>query len=383
MRTERGMTLLEMLVAMVTFLTVLAGAIGAIRGQMRGFTRGVDEGGILQNLRYGVDQLEQEARVAGANTADRQPAVVYASNFSFSFNADLVSNVAGDISTVYVDPTAPGGSVNTWALADASPVPGSAPSFAYPLADYGLSGAETITFWFELDPETARADDYVLMRQVNGEAPERLMRQVLAPAGGVPFFQYSYLNVPAVGNWIMSPVPAGWLPLRHTAPLHGQLPDTGSIARIDLLRSVTMTYRVTDGRAGAAERIRDIQTTLALPNVGVKKLQTCGSAPIFGQPLVAVLIVDPMTGSKKINVSWAASVDDASGEQDVIRYVIWRQANGAGWGDPNASIPGGAAPYLFTDLGVTSGSSYQYSVAAQDCTPTLSPRSFSPVVVVP
>lgn len=383
MRTERGMTLLEMLLAMVTFLIVLAGVMGAIRGQMRGFTRGVDEGGILQNLRYGVDQLEQESRSAGANTADRQPPVVYASTVAFSFNADLVSDVPGDISTVYVDPTAPAGQVTAWPIASAGPIPGSAPSFAWPLADYGLSPAETITFWFELDPETPRADDYVLMRRVNQETSERLMRQVLAPLGGGPFFSYNYLNVPALGSSTMAAVPAGWLPLRHTAPLHGQLPDTGITARIDLLRTVTMSYRVTDSRPGALERIRAIETTLALPNVGVKKLMTCGSPPIFGPLVVPLLVVDPLTGQQRIDVTWNASVDDAAGEQDIIRYVIWRQINGGGWGDPDASIPGGAAPYLFTDLGVTSGNSYTYAVAAQDCTPTLSPRSFSAVVAVP
>ncbi|HLG06355.1 MAG TPA: prepilin-type N-terminal cleavage/methylation domain-containing protein, partial [Gemmatimonadales bacterium] len=140
-QNERGMSLLEIMIAMTVFLIVLAGVMQGIGSQSRGFRRGGDEMGMLQNLRYGVDQLDQELRIAGANVPSRQPIVVYTGPNSIAFNADVVSNLAGDISAVYVDPDAPAGEVSAWTQATATPIPGSSPSFTYPLADYLNSGA--------------------------------------------------------------------------------------------------------------------------------------------------------------------------------------------------------------------------------------------------
>ncbi len=384
LRNRHGVTLLELLVALVTFLGFLAATFGALRSQLRGFTRGTDESGVLQNLRYGVDQMEQDIRSAGANTPDRQPAVVYAGQNAFAFSADLVSNLPDDFVAVYVDPDAPAGQVSAWRLASAAAIPGSAPAVDWPAADFPLSGSETVTFWFTADAETSRNDDFVLMRQVNSSPGEVLMRNVLAPTGGAPFLSYHELVTPATGTPTLMPLAAGALPLRHSAPQHGQIPDTGVIARIDRLRAVEIQYRVTNARAGAAERIRNIRAVVAMPNIGVKKIQSCGGTPIFGLPVTAVLVIDPLTGATRVDVSWGASVDEAAGEEDVIRYVIWRRtAANPDWGDPFTSIASGAGPYLFEDPDLEGGQSYQYSIAAQDCTPLLSARSTSVFVAVP
>jgi hypothetical protein len=208
------------------------------------------------------------------------------------------------------------------------------------------------------------------------------MRNVLAPTSG-NFFRYWYLNEPAGGgNPTVDTLPAAWGALRHSASLHGQLPDTGVVARIDLLRSVEVRYRVTNGRSGADERVRSTSALLAMPNAGVKKLSSCGDGPIFGQLVTAVW--DPLLDPPAIVVSWNSSVDEASGEQDVIRYVIWRRVGGVGdWGDPISSNPSGAPPYSFADPDVASLKSYQYGVSAQDCTPALSAKSLSNLVLVP
>jgi prepilin-type N-terminal cleavage/methylation domain-containing protein len=382
MRRHRGFSLVELLIAMIVFLLVLVGTVAAITRQSRGFSKGADEMGVLQNLRYGVDQLQQELRVAGANVPTRQPVVVYAGTNAFSFNGDLVSNTVGDISAVYVDVSAPDGQVSSLPLANAITIPGSSPGFTYPLFNFSTSAAETITFWFTADAETVRDDDFVLMRQANNQAAEPLVRNILAPAGGVPFFQYSYQHVPVAGNQTLQPVPAAWLPLQHSAPRHGVLPDIGNSARVDSIRTVTVNYRVTNGQTGAAEQVRTLTAIIPLPNAGAKKLQTCGEAPIFGQAVGAVATL--VSGSPRVDVTWNASVDEASGETDVIRYVIWRRVGGAGaWGDPVASIASGASPYVFADADVLSGLAYQYSVAAQDCTPSLSASSLSATVAVP
>lgn len=381
-RDEHGMTLVEMLIAMTVFLIVLAGAMSAIGAQSRGFNKGTEEMGLLQNLRYGVQMMDQEIRLAGANTPDGQAPVLYASIEVFSFNADVVSNLVGDISAVYIDPSAPAGQVSALPPAQAMVIPGSSPAFTWPLADFGASPAETITYRFAPNAETPRNDDFVLLRQVNNQPAEVLVRNVLQPAGGGPFFSYRALNTPSSGVATLVPVPAGWLPLRHTAPIHGQLPDTGAVARIDELRVVEVNYRVTNGRTGPDERTRAIRTSIPLLNAGIKKLVSCGDTPIFGQTVTATAV--DVGGVPRVDVAWAGATDEIAGEMDVIRYVIWRRGLGvADWGDPLASLPSGSAPYLFIDADVAAGQQYQYAVAAQDCTPSLSPRATSNLVTIP
>ena len=371
MRSERGITLIEMLIAMVIFLIVLAGAMSAIGAQNRGFNKGLEEMGILQNLRYGVQQMEQEIRMAGANTPAGQPELVYAGVNAFSFNSDLISNVVGDISAVYIDPDAPAGHVTAMTTAMAAAVPGSSPAWTYPSANFLLSPSETTTFWFTPDAATTRTDDFVLMRQVNDRVPEPLVRAILAPAGGAPFFSYRYLNVPAAGATTVAAVPAGWLPLRHTAAQHGIPADVGTAARIDSLRAVQVQYQVTNMQTGAAERIRAISAVIPMPNIGLRKLQSCGDVPIFLTGVLAVWNV----ATDNVDVTWNASVDEAAGEQDIIRYVIWRRAGAVvSWGDPIASIAPGSATYSFPDPDVVTGETYQYA----DRGPGLHPHALGP-----
>lgn len=380
MRNRSGFTLVELLIAITVFLIVLAAAMQGLSYQSRGFSRGADEMGILQNLRYGAEQLDQDLRMAGANAPDRQPSVVYAGPNSFSYNADITSNIVGDISAVYVDPDANPGEVSAFPLASATAIPASAPAFVYPLVDFAPSGAETVIYWFSADPETTRADDFVLNRRVNTRADEVLMRGVLAPTSG-NFFKYYYLNAPVGVAATVDSLPTAWGPLAHTAPNHGVLPDTGIIARIDLLRAVEVKFRITNNRPGTAERIRSISATIPLPNVGVKKLQSCGDNPIFTSAVTATVVVGP---PPSVVVTWNASVDEAGGEQDIIRYVLWRRVFGvASWGDPYSSIPSGAPPYSFTDAEPVPLTTYEYAVSAQDCTPLLSTKRVSGPAVIP
>jgi len=78
-----------------------------------------------------------------------------------------------------------------------------------------------------------------------------------------------------------------------------------------------------------------------------------------------------------VRLQWTPSVDENSGEQDVVRYLIYRRGTSFGedWGNPLVSIPAGADSYIYDDAAVELGSAYQYTYAAQDCTPSLSPLS--------
>jgi hypothetical protein len=159
------------------------------------------------------------------------------------------------------------------------------------------------------------------------------------------------------------------------------LADSGVAARIDSVRAVQVTFIVTNGLTGAAERRRALSRFIRLPNVGLANRQTCGDAPILGSSLTAIW--NPVTTA--VDLTWNAAVDEAGGERDVTRYVLFRRLDSDPvWGDPYLSIsPAGTPTYLFPDGSVTSGSTYVYGLAAQDCTPSNSTLVSSAPVTIP
>jgi prepilin-type N-terminal cleavage/methylation domain-containing protein len=382
MRSTKGMTMIEMLVALVVFSITMGAALSYLLSQSRAFNRRADEATLAQNLRFGGDLLQQEIRTAGANVLGAQPIIVYGSNDAFAFNADLVSNVANDISAVYVDVDAPAGQVQSLRT-PAMTISGSSPGFAYPTVNYeqdGINGsAETVTYFFEPDTSTARADDFRLMRQVNRGVPEVLVRNVLRTPSR-QFFRYWYRRILGSGAAQLDTVPTTWIPLT-TTPQRATV-DTGVIGRLNTLRTLEVSYTVTNGLTGTRERTRATSVMIPMPNVTVSKLRLCGDVPIFGQPVVAD--VNTSGATPVVNVMWPRATDEASGEEDVIRYVLWRRKTSDPWSDePYASIPSGENAYVFTDSAVEAGATYEYQIAAQDCTPRLSPRTTTNAVVIP
>jgi prepilin-type N-terminal cleavage/methylation domain-containing protein len=388
MRRTAGFTLIEMLIAMVVFSGVMAGALSFLRAQSSGFRKGDEEMSTLLNLSYGADYLHAQLRTAGARTLDRQPPIVYANPNSFSFNADYVSNDAADISAVYVDPDAPAVETVALRLVDQITVPESNPMFLYPAQDYpdskgNNSPAETITLFFQPNAETPRADDFVLFRQVNGQPPEVLVRNILPDSTNLPFFRYYKVRQPGPGLLpVVSLVPAGELPLRHTIPDHGTTADAG--APIDSLRAVLVSYIVTNGRTGSQERRQRISVTIPLANMGLRELKICGGAPTLGQGINAVY--DNATGVDRILLSWNRAFDENLGEKDVVRYVIWRRdVADPDWSDPLTSVnAANLANYAYVDAqDLVKGTTYEYRLSAQDCTPRLSASSTSNQVTLP
>ncbi len=373
MRKNQGFTLVELLVAMVVFVAVLGAAMSFLVAQQRTFRRGSDDMAVLQNMSFGADNLDGQIRTAGANAVDNQPPVVYASANTLAFNSDYVANDAADISAVYYDPDAPAAEVEALKLANQIAIPGSAPNFAYPSVDYQTtaataSPAELITLFFTPDLETARNDDFTLMRQVNNSPAEVLVRQVLPDSTNLPFFRY-YILRPAAANLlpVLTLVPAAQLPTAHDLAVHG---DKADITRIDSLRAVLVSYVITNGQTGTLERKQRISLNIPLPNMGMKQLKICGSDPILGTGLNANY--QPLSG--KVRLTWVPAVDENAGEKDVVRYVIWRRKiTDPTWTDPLTSVAAGQANYTYDDnQGLQALTTYEYRLAAQDCSPKLS-----------
>jgi hypothetical protein len=293
-----------------------------------------------------------------------------------------MSNIGGDPFSVNVDSTMP----NNWVLSVPKSRAFTIPTTAvvYPDTTYldggGASPAETIIFWFALDGSTPQVDDYILWRQVNDQTPEMVARQLLKPARG-PFFRFYRHVTPVSGAAFMDTVPKAWLPMRHTAPIHGSATDTGVLARVDSVRAIDVAFQTTDQLPAPYTRTFSLSRTIALPNAGKEIKKTCGDEPLL-QTSVSFAIKDTAVALvPSVIVRWNASVDEAAGEKDVQRYVLWRSVNTpfafGSVGDPYLSVAAGTASYEYIDAAVQSGSEYYYALAAQDCTPSLSTLKFS------
>ena len=388
---RRGFTLIEMLLAVTVFSIVISAAFGFLLAQSRSFQRMGERSNLMQNMRFGRDILRQELRATGTNVTDEQPMIVHASDSVFSFNADLTTNVEDSVAltgAVYVDPFAPDSIISAMRMSTAAVIPGS--SFSYPLADYSQnplafinSDAETITFWFATDTSTSSNGDFMLLRQVNRGSPEVLLRNVKRRTGQ-PFLRYWY--DPSRYGTIdpnLDTIPRSWIPLSKSTPRRGVAPDTGTATttRIDQIRAVEINYEVETG-TGSAARTSLVNYMVPMPNTAKPRLRRiCGRLPIFGNSLTATYVPSP----QRIQLNWGAATDQTAGEQDVIRYVIWRRETGTpDWGDPHVTVGATTAKtYQIFDNGVTPGTSYEYAVAVQDCTPNISGLSPSNTVVVP
>ena len=65
---ERGLTLPEVLIALLVFSAIMAGVLGVLRRENKMMWRATERMNALQNVRYAADIMEQEFRTAGAVT---------------------------------------------------------------------------------------------------------------------------------------------------------------------------------------------------------------------------------------------------------------------------------------------------------------------------
>jgi prepilin-type N-terminal cleavage/methylation domain-containing protein len=373
-----GFTLVELLIALTVFGAIIAASLGFMSVQNRALNEGLDRMTGLQTARFAMEILEHDISTAGTNVPAGQPQLVMAGTDVISFSADYVTNVPRNPFAIFYDPDAPTGQVTM--TQTKTVLPNS--SFQYPdtayMAGPVISPAELITFFFRADSSTVRTDDYALFRKVNVGTPELVANNLLVPTVN-PFFRY----FTTVANKIDS-VPAAQLPLRHTLRNHKSPADTGAVSRVDSVRAVRITLRATNGLSGPNEETAEITRIVMMPNVQIQMVEACGSDPILGQALSAADTTNAL-GERQIRLRWGAATDEIAGEKDVMRYVVWRrQPPAATWEEPYLSVPAGeAGNYLFIDADVVSGQTYQYGLAAQDCTPSLSPITASVLVTLP
>lgn len=390
-RRRRGFSLIELLISLVLFGVVIAGAIGFVVSQSRGLRVLSDRANAVQSGRFGRDLLRQELRTAGTNVTEEQPILVLANDSALAFNADLTTNrqdSVGLTGAVYVDEFAPSSQVTAMTRDQQQAVSGSQPALLYPLQNYSQSpavfingDAELITYWFAPDSSDGHRT-YALWRRVNSAPPE-LVSSGLTRSRGAPFLRYYYdVSVYTPGETGLQPVPTTWLPLTKTVPRRGLDADTGTAVsrRIDALRAVEVQYEATPPKGEEREVVRFV---VPLPNVvNARQSRACGRPPVLPPTPTVTWRADSQT----VQITIPRAVDDGGGERDVIRYVLWRQRVGeASWGEPISTVAATqAASYDVRDAGQpTRPAQYRYALAAQDCTPNVSGLAISGPVNVP
>lgn len=374
-----GFTIVELLTAITLFGVLIVGVLSALQSETTAFRESTRRLVALRNANYAFTRLEQDLRTAGINLPFGQPELVYLGPDVVAFTSDNVSNLSNDPFAVFVNVDAPNGQVRLASSAVSIPNSG---GFQFPTVSYEVSPgvssqAELIIFYLEPDATTDYEDDYVLWRQINGNAPERIARNILEQPGE-PFF--SFYERPNSGGLVQL---ADSVRLSHDIPVHQALADTGAVARIDRIRAVEVKLRATNGAPGDDEKIVSGSRLIDLPNVGFGSLSTCGDEPILGVSPSVVGDTLP-SGDPALVVTWGQATDESSGEKDVANYLLWRRVGGAAsWGDPLASIPAGSVSYRYEDTTAESGTDYEYGLATQDCTPSLSPVAASAAVTMP
>jgi prepilin-type N-terminal cleavage/methylation domain-containing protein len=378
--TRAGMTLVELLVALTIFGVVISTSVAFMAYQNTAFQNGVHRLVTLRNLRYAIGTLSQDLETLGTNVPNAQPTLFYGDEDAVAFSSDYATNIAHNPFAVFYDPDAPTGHVSApiggFSIPNSS---ASIPDTTYEFTPGIRSPAEILLFFVVPDTGTTRTDDYRLMRQVNDNTPETIARNLLQ-SGTDPFFSYHYLTDDGSGNLEVAELPDSLMPVRHVATFHLSAADTGASARADSVRAIRVRFVATNGLTGAEEETAELERLIALPNAGFGQLVTCGSSPLLGTGLLASVVALP-TGEPAVDLNWSAAIDETGGEEDVVGYVIWRrEAGSTDWGEPYRAIPAGASPYSHQDAAIESGKTYEYALAAQDCTPSLSSLRVSAAV---
>jgi prepilin-type N-terminal cleavage/methylation domain-containing protein len=382
MRNHRGFTLIEMMVSMTILLFVMGVSVNFLRRQANQVARETTRMDALQNAEFSATQIERELREAGVGVADVQPMIVQADTEAVTFNANMVAIDTGDVRAVYQLSDADPKAVRAMLVGEALALPNTSnPVRLYPdttyLASKGMeSGAETISYWLRPDSSAKVTKRYALFRRVNAMPATLVARGIVKDA--VPVFTYYKSDTL---NRLVE-IDKGLLPIFHTK-VHGTSSDTGRSALTDSVRVVRVHFvaAARDPRTGK-DGFRTVEARIRLMNSGLLKRSSCGQPPYGPGTPVAVSSV-AAAPVKTVTLTWPSSSDDPGGEKDIERYAIFRRlSTEAAFADPIASIPASLkSTYSFTDGQVTPNVTYVYGVAAQDCTPMMSPVSSATVAV--
>jgi type II secretory pathway pseudopilin PulG len=379
--TRAGFTILELMLSMVMLLTIMGAALNLYQRQTRTVAQQARKLDALANAQYAMGAIERELRIAGVGVGPGQPVLVAATSKSIVFNTNLVSRDSNDFTAVYLNLDADPATTGAFPVSRRLMLPGQTtdiyPDSTYRARNGAVSLAETIAFWFSRDSTSTDPTEHVLFRRVNDAPAEVVAKGILITAADTVF---QYFKADTLDR--LTPITPATLPLTHVAASHLSGGDTARFALIDSVRIVRMRIKSVTRVMNQPPTVRRAETVVRILNAGMAGASTCGQTPLPTGVLAAV--ITPQGGAL---LTWSSSIDQDGGERDVQRYAIYRRAPIAGtaWDEPITSIPaaGSQGTYTYTDNNAPRGQSWEYGVAAQDCTPSNSQVAKSAAVLIP
>jgi type II secretory pathway component PulJ len=375
---REGVTLIEMMIAIVLFVLVFGLAVPFFRYQARSVSASAGRLDALQNARYAQNAIDRDLRISGIGIVQAQPMIVQADGFAVTFNADLATKDINDPLSIYYDADIDSSGTDAMLNSNKVTLPNS--GVQYPDSNYMngavSSAAETISYWLTKDSTAARSDQYVLFRRVNNLKPKVVAKGIIVPAG-TSFFQYMRPN--SVGG--LDSIRAAKLPLFHFAAVHGSPGDTAGSALTDSIRVIRMTVTGLYNDPDKGAIMKTVQSSTKLLNAGMVRSTVCGDVPISVVSVTATKV--PAINPTKITVAWTKSLDQDAGERDVARYMVFKRASASpDWGSPIADLAASQTNYSLDDTTLPSGN-WVYGVVAQDCSPANSAVTATGVINVP
>jgi type II secretory pathway component PulJ len=366
---REGVTLIEMMIAIVLFVLVFGLAVPFFRYQARSVSASAGRLDALQNARYAQNAIDRDLRISGIGIVQAQPMIVQADGFAVTFNADLATKDINDPMSIYYDADIDSSGADAMSNTSKVTLPNSAVS--YPDSNYmngGVSSpAETISYWLTKDSTATRPDQYILFRRVNTLKPKVVAKGIVVPYG-TNFFQYMRPN--NLGG--LDSIKAASLPLFHSAPIHGSPADTGTSALTDSIRVIRMTVTGLYNDPDKGAIMKTVVSSTKLLNAGMSRSTVCGDKPIAvtnATVNITGATFNPAFNPTKVRISWNASLDQDNGEKDVERYLIFKKlAASADWGSPIADLAAAQPNYTLDDTSLSPGD-WVWGVVAQDCSP--------------
>ena len=367
---RRGYSLGELLLTITLTIGVFAAAVPFFTMQVRQLQQDVGRTDAQQTARFAQNTVDRELRNIGIGVQPmdatqgiprNQPKIVQAHAYSVTFNTDLVANDTADVEAVYYDPNVPDYLTRAITTGSTISLPWSSktyPDYTYRKNDRSMSLAETVSYWVSADSSQPSASNmYVLWRRVNN-GPISVVATGIRITGSQPFFKYNRV----LSSGAIDSIPTSSLPIYWDA--------VASIA--DSIRTVSIAVNgVFNGynlQNRATSFVRTVNSQTSLANIGLSQRGSCGDVPLNpGAPTVAMVTI---SGVPRVQMTWTSSADETGGEKDVERYVVYRRINGNAWDEPIDQVGGSkSASYMWEDFDIQPGVTFQYGVAAQDCSP--------------
>ncbi len=373
-RRRVGFSMIEMIFAVSITVLVFSIAVPFFRAQTRAMDAGAGRLDAFQSARYAVSRIVADLRLAGGEVG--QPLIVQAAPFAIAFNANRQGRTATtDPNASYWDGSLDTLTTQSWMVSRAGLLRKS--SKTYPTAAYAdpsgaTSKAETIQYFLHADTAGGLTNLYVLYRRVNDRDSTLVTRNLYVPSDSNFFFRF--YKTDASGS--------------STAIVNGNLPIfwDDSVSRADSITAVEVraTGRFWDAR-NRANVYRKLFVTVKLRNALRLLPLRCGTAPPSPAALTVTVETAPAGAKLDVRLDWSGVAGDSTAPRDVRQYVVYRRLSGAAsWTVIGSRSARRASAYRYLDFALPlAAGTYEYGVAARDCSGLSGVRTGSATVAFP